>query len=190
MDIITYLCLTIVGLWCSTYYLSKHGQHYVSTSHNRWLMVQYLFWFHSISYPHHLFVWFWQITWRQHWYYYCIAWLTFVFITIQISISATTAWFPAGIFLVCANLLSINFNCCAKHVQLPIKTWSSSRIYVSQSLADGAVSLWILFYRCREKFSMQHWSFGVNALFGLSLILNIFYLSHIVFPHYHVFVRW
>ena len=56
-------------------------------SHNRWLMVQYLFWFHSISYPHHLLVQVWQITWHQHWYYYFIAWLTFVFTTTHSSIS-------------------------------------------------------------------------------------------------------
>ena len=43
------------------------------------------------------------------------------------------------IFLGYANVLSINFNCCSKHVQQPTKTWPSLRTYVSQALADGAV---------------------------------------------------
>ena len=51
--------------------------------------------------------------------------------------------------------------------------WSSLS---TQSLADGAVSLWIPFYRCREKFTMQHWSFGVNAF-----IRSIFYPQHLLF---------
>ena len=52
---------------------------------------------------------------------------------------------------------------------------------------NRVVSLRISFDWCREKFNMQHWSVGVQALFGLSLISIIFYFWDTLFSHINMF---
>ena len=92
-------------------------------SHNRWLMVPFLCGFYSIDAEKSLVCSIGHLEWMRY-SAYLLSSTSFIWATLFSHIIT----FSFG-----GSVLSINFNCCS------IKTWTSLRIYVSQSLACGAV---------------------------------------------------